>query len=85
MHTGWVRLFNDVCKEATFRNVKRDNGCRENNLLKSCVVWKVLFQLIMVLVTLIDQTMIARLDDIILKHTIKIRRVVDQHHEVGDT
>ena len=71
---------NEVCKQTTFRNVKR-----ENSLLKSCVSWKVLFQLITVLVTLIDQKMIARLDDIILKHMFKIRRVVDKHQEVADT
>ena len=35
--------------------------------------------------TLIDQKMIARLDDIILKHMFKIRRAVDKHQEVADT
>ena len=47
------------------------------SILESCVVTKVLFQPIKVFVTLIDRKMVACLDDIITKHTFKIRSVVD--------
>ena len=53
--------------------------------IKIVVVWEVLFRPITVLVTLIDRKMIARLDDIILKHMFKIRRVVGHRQEVADT
>ena len=28
-----LKSLNEVCKQTTFRNVKRDNGCRENKVI----------------------------------------------------